>query len=226
MTPQAYARLSIRGNSMVMPRRLGLMLICVLAACTATKDKVAEERTDSSVTVREVGPLVIDGIPEIPAELLERLRRYQNVRSAALMGWLDDALLITTRFAETNQVHRVDAPLGMRRQLTFATEPISQAWPSPRRGAGYVYSRDIGGSEFYQLFRDDPVTHETTLLTDGRSRYGQVVWTHTGDRFAYSTTERNGRDWDVHIQGLDGSKTIALEAEGAWRPLDFSPDGQ
>jgi dipeptidyl aminopeptidase/acylaminoacyl peptidase len=216
---------------MRLPRAIGLLFVCALASCTATtKTEGAKEGADPSMssssghTAREVGSLVIDGVPEIPAALTERLRRYQNVRSAMLFGWLDDGLLIGTRFAETTQVHRVDAPLGMRRQLTFATEPILEAWPSPR-GDAYVYAKDIGGSEFYQLYRADSLSGETKLLTDGKSRYGQVVWAHDGSRFAYSTTERNGRDWDIHLQDDAGDVSVALEAEGSWRPLDFSPDG-
>ena len=45
---------------------------------------------------------------------------------AGLGGWLPDgSLLISTRFGETSQVHRVKTPLGARSQLTFFPEPVA-----------------------------------------------------------------------------------------------------
>ena len=67
-----------------------------------------------------VGNRTSENIPEIPGALIEQLNRYQNTRGAGLAGWTKDGcLLISTRFAETAQVHRVCQPLGMREQLTF-----------------------------------------------------------------------------------------------------------
>ena len=100
---------------MTLPRAIGLQFVCALASCTATtKTEGAKKASDPSVSssgqkAPEVGSLVIDGVPEIPAELTERLRRYQNVRSAMLFGWLDDGLLIG--YVETPSIE--DAVAGM-----------------------------------------------------------------------------------------------------------------
>jgi len=162
--------------------------------------------------------------PEGSDSVLERLQTYQNTRTANVLGWLDDGLLITTRFGQSNQLHRLSRPMGARQQLTFFDEPVSQAWVSPANDDGFIYARDVGGSEFYQLFWYDRSSSEHRLLTDGHSRYGEVVWANAGDRFAYYTTERNGRTSDVHIQDRSGVVSVALEAdEGTWAPLDFSP---
>ena len=70
-------------------------------------------------------------MPAVPAELLERLNRYQNTRGASLAGWTrDGCLLVSTRFAETAQAHRVCEPLGMREQLTFHPEPVTGLVPA------------------------------------------------------------------------------------------------
>ena len=70
--------------------------------------------------VREVGELVLDGIPDVPERIVEKTRQYQNVRPATLADWTPDGkgLLILTRFGEAAQVHRVMQPLGARQQLT------------------------------------------------------------------------------------------------------------
>ena len=47
-------------------------------------------------------------------------------RTAGFAGWnaADRSMLIATRFGNTNQLHTVAAPLGMRRQISFEVEPV------------------------------------------------------------------------------------------------------
>lgn len=167
-------------------------------------------------------------VPPVPDSVLELLRPWQNVRSAQLWGWWDDAILITTRFGETHQLHAVRSPLGMRRQLSFLREPVAQVFPPPATTAGgVVLLVDQGGSEFYQLLWQDMKDGSTRLLTDSRSRYGQVVWKQDASAFAYSTTERNGRDTDLHLLDLKGKKTTLLERDGETLGSEgFSADGR
>src|SRR5215469_3462338 len=73
-----------------------------------------------SVPRRESGNLVFDNIPPVDAGLAARLARYLGSRQAGLIDFLaDGSLLITTRFGDTEQLHRVAAPLHAREQLTF-----------------------------------------------------------------------------------------------------------
>ena len=173
----------------------------------------------------ERGNLVLDGIPEIPAALTERLNQYQQTRGASLEGWLPGGgILISTRFGETAQVHRVEIPGGARRQLTFYPEPIAEALPAGN-GKGFVFGKDRGGDEFYQLHSFDFVTGAARLLTDGKSRNTDALLSNDGRRLAYSTTRRNGRDTDIHLLSLaSGESRAVLEAEGAWQAVDWSPD--
>ena len=175
-----------------------------------------------------VGQLEIEGIPPVPDMLLAQLRPYQNTRQANFLGWIGDGILIGTRFGDTTQIHRVETPLGARRQLTFFDEPVGATRVSPRPAPeSFIYARDTGGSEFYQLFRFNLASGDSVMLTDGKSRYSNVVWSRDGQRFAYTTTERNGRDWDIHIQDLTGNTKVALAAGGTgWRATDWSPDGR
>ena len=61
---------------------------------------VATAFTSAEVNRKEIGNLVIENIPEIPASLQERLEQYQNVRSAGFAGWANDSkgVYILTRF--------------------------------------------------------------------------------------------------------------------------------
>jgi len=194
----------------------------VLPAPAAAQAPAAPERI-------EKGNLVIEGIPEIPERIKNRLQQYLSTRSASLADWLPggDGILISTRFGETSQLHVVARPGGARRQITFFKEPVSGAavCPDPKVN-GFVFSRDVGGSEFYQLFFFDLDTGKYLMLTDGKSRNGGTTWSNKGDRFAFFTTKRNGRDWDLHVMGVNdlGVSEPILEEGGTWFPVDWSPD--
>lgn len=192
---------------------------------------VASLAMGGEVARREIGQLVIEGIPEIPAEVADRTQQYQATRAAGALGWAADGngLFISTRFGETSQVHFVAAPGGARRQLTFFREPVGQVavCPDPTSGV-FLYARDVGGGEFYQLFMYDLGNASSTLVTDGRSRNGGAVWNRTGSTFAYSSTRRNGKDTDVYLASRSNplqARPIITEG-GSWRAGEFSPDGK
>ena len=184
----------------------------------------------AEVTREVVGNRTSENIPAIPAALIEQLNRYQNTRGAGLAGWTKDGcLLVSTRFAETAQAHRVCQPLGMREQLTFYPEPIGGITPAPARGwrDGFVFAKDKGGDEFSQLYWFDEATRSTTLLTDGkRSQNGGTTLSRDGGLMAYSSTARNGTDRDVWLRDTrTGDTRLLVDAGGNWSPMDFSPDG-
>ena len=173
--------------------------------------------------------LVTDGVPRIPASIAEVTRRYTEFRSASLLDWHPEKpeMLISTRFANTPQIHRVVSPGGARTQLTFAQEPVSQAVYEPRTGRYFLFLKDVGGNEFSQIYRFDVPTGEITLLTDGRSQNGGIEWSTAGDRIAYGSTRRNGADRDIYVMNPSDPKSdrLLLEVQGGgWSVTDWSPD--
>lgn len=169
------------------------------------------------------------GIPPVPPALAERLRQYQEPRAAVLLDVSEDGrtLLVKTRFAGSAQLHLVAAPLGMREQITFGDEPVSTARFVPGDPRTILFLRDVGGGEFYQLFRLDRRTGRTELLTDGRSRHEALVISPDGRRLAYAGTGRNGKDTDVYVAELARPREArrVVEEGGTWQPLEFSRDG-
>ncbi len=211
-------------------RTLLLSSLTVLLACQSStvlhsaSGPVASPQAADRVTR---GQLVTLNVPDIPAATQFRVGQYANSRNARFLGFVGSDLLIRTRFAQTDQVHRVATPLGVRQQLTFFEEPVaSVAIPPLTQPPGFIYGRDVGGAEFFQLFWFEFASGESRLLSDGRSRYGNVVFAADGLRFAYSTTERDGIHHDIHVSDLMGNKQVVHESEaGWWAPLEFSPDG-
>ncbi len=174
--------------------------------------------------------LVADGLPPIPASLVEDVRKYSEARTAVLVDWhpVRREVLVSTRFGDAAQLHAVAMPAGARRQLTFYPDRINGGWYQPTRGDFLVFSKDIGGNEFYQLYRLDLANGDVTMLTDGKSRNDTPRWNRAGDRIAYVSTRRNGTDTDLYLMDPRDPKTDRLLAQvdgGGWEPLDWSPDG-
>src|SRR2546427_795484 len=143
--------------------------------------------------------LVPDGLPPVPAAIAAAARPYSEFRSAAFWDWHPTRreMIIGTRFGDAPQLHRVRSPGGDRTQLTFFPDPVSGASYQPTDGRYIVFTKDVGGAEFFQKNRYDVATGEITLLPAGKSRNVGGAWSHKGDRYAYMSTRRNGRDLDL-----------------------------
>ena len=173
--------------------------------------------------------LVTEGIPSIPATLAETVDRYTQFRSASLSSWhpTKREMLISTRFADTPQVHLVKFPLGSRQQITFFPERVSGATYQPTQGNYFVFSKDIGGNEFSQNYRYNFETGDVTLLTDGKSKNSGGIWSNRGDRLIYTSTRRTGQDTDFYSidpSNPQSDRLLATVEGGGWGGLSWSPD--
>jgi dipeptidyl aminopeptidase/acylaminoacyl peptidase len=181
-------------------------------------------------TIAPTDNLVVDGVPAIPASLAAEVRRYTESRAAGLADWHPTRreILITTRFGNTNQVHRVRAPGADRTQLTFFDEPINGASYEPREGRYFLFTRDVGGNEFGQIYRQDTADGRVTLLSDGgRSQNGGMRWSTRGDRIAFGSTRRSGADRDIYVMDpMDprSARMVLQVTGGGWTVNDWSPD--
>lgn len=175
--------------------------------------------------------LVVAGVPPVPKRLVERVGRYTEFRSAGFADWhpLRREQLIITRFGDVPQIHNVAFPGGARTQLTFFPDRIGSASYEPTRGDYFLFMKDVGGGEWFQIFRYDLSSGDITMLTDGKSRNLGMIWNHSGTQIAYSSTRRTGKDTDLWVMNPLDKATDKLVLElsgGGWGPLDFSPDGK
>jgi dipeptidyl aminopeptidase/acylaminoacyl peptidase len=175
--------------------------------------------------------LAAEGVPPVPGSLAASVERYSNYRGASLASWNPERreMLISTRFADVPEIHLVKMPGGDRSQLTFYADPVTEAHFNPQKSGYFVFSKDVGGGEFYQLYRYDLGSGEVTLLTDGKSRNLGMVWAHGGERIAYASTRRDGNDVDIWVMDPADPKSDHMLAKldgGGWQPLVWSPDGR
>jgi len=175
--------------------------------------------------------LVVEGIPKIPAALADSVGRYSEFRAAFVASWhpAKRELLVQTRFADTVQIHQVKFPGGARTQLTFFPDRVGGATYQPVNGDSFLFTKDVGGGEFFQVYRYDLATGDVTLLTDGKSRNTGPHWSYQGDRIAYGSTRRSGNDVDIWVVNATDPASAHMVAQlegGGWGVADWSPDGR
>ena len=180
--------------------------------------------------VREPGNLVVENIPPVDTPLTARLEEYMNARGASFVDWMPDgSLLISTRFGDVEQIHRVAGPLADREQLTFYKEPVTIARsPQSPVAAGFVFLKDQGGNENAQLHWFDTATRAVRQLTDGKGLYGGVNWSHDGRRIAFHGTGRDGVSYDLYIaepaNKFAAPRLVYNGFQKNWSVQDWSPD--
>lgn len=216
---------------MMVMKNIGALIVVAVLLLAPAIVRAQSPATQPAAPDNLPDNLVVQGIPPIPQDLVERVGRYTEFRAAIPLSWhpVRREMLVATRFADTAQIHRVTMPMGARTQLTFSKEPIDNGSYQPTDGASFVYGADVGGSEFNQLYRFDVATGESTLLTDGKSKNAMGPWSRDGKLLAYTSTRRAGADSDLYvIDPLDKStdRLVAEVTGGGWWPADFSPDGK
>jgi dipeptidyl aminopeptidase/acylaminoacyl peptidase len=176
-----------------------------------------------------IGNLTTDQVPDLPFELQERWEQYQNVRSTTFADWdsKGEGIYISTQLGEVAQIHHVAQAGAYREQLTFAKEPLTAAIACPNPAhSGFLYSKDLGGNENYQLYFFDNQTFKHQLLTDGKSRNQNAKWNAQGDKIAFSSNKRSAGNLDFYIKTLDGgAPELILENKGGgWSIEDWTED--
>ena len=174
------------------------------------------------------------GVPEIPDVLAEQAAPYLQVRPVRFQDWqlkgTNATVLISQRppKGEVSQLHVLNKPKGQPRQVTFGREPVRGAALNPVNDRALIYLKDEGGSERYQVFHHNLATGKSVRITDGKNRHTGAHWSPKGDRIAYFSPKRNGRDNDLYIADplkAGSEKLLARLDGGGWWIEDWSRDG-
>jgi dienelactone hydrolase len=139
-------------------------------------------------------------------------------------------MIISTRFGNVPQLHLVSMAMGVRKQITFFEDPLGNAIYEPENGNYFLFTKDIGGNEFGQIFRYDMADGKVTMLTDGgRSQNGGIVWNRlkNNGHILYSSTKGNGTDRDFYMMDpLHPEKEFMFMQNkgGGWGISDWAGD--
>ncbi|HEX2164171.1 MAG TPA: prolyl oligopeptidase family serine peptidase [Thermoanaerobaculia bacterium] len=194
------------------------------AAQTAAAPAAAPETIPVPDAIKTVN------VPPILESEVADLAPYENLRSAGFNDWhpAERRMLITTRFAEVTQIHEVAMPGGARRQITFYDERVLGGSYRPGAPDQIGYAMDEGGAENYQVFVMDRESGEVRRLSDGVHRHQGVQFSNDGEKVAWVSNARNGRDFDLYVADPDkaGAERRVVELSGSWFPSDWSPDDE
>ncbi len=204
-----------------------LVLVALIGPSVATGQDQVVPKPDTVLT---------EGMPAIPAAVDEAMAPYYQYRRAIFVAWhpVRREMLIGTTFGDTQQIHHVGAPAGARTQLTFYDDgigggqrriPIDASF-EPKAGKYFVFRKDTDGREHYQLYRYDLEQGTVATLTAGEFVNTLGPWAHAGDRIAFTSTRRNGTDYDIYVMNpLDPSTTrMVAETVGVWNIVDWNDD--
>ena len=154
--------------------------------------------------------------------------RYLKIRGAWGASWSPDGdrLAFLTEITGVPQVWEVSSEAhgpSWPEQLTFYEERVSSAEYSPIQNR-LLFGMDSGGNERTQLFllEGGEVT-DLTRAPDAIHYSGG--FSPDGERVAYTATRRNGTDFDVFAQELDGEPEAVWEVPGYHTVSDWAPDG-
>ncbi|HWT52537.1 MAG TPA: S9 family peptidase, partial [Caulobacter sp.] len=173
---------------------------------------------------REIGNQILENVPVAPPAIRESLAKYQNARSAYFDDWTaDGGMVITTRFGNTNQLHRVAAPGADRSQITFYDEPVAEAYTLP--DGRILFAKDTGGDEWFQLFLRDS-SGKTVQLTEPGTRNGSPAWSKDGSVLVWSRAVKGSADYDLLMRDPSGATKVIYKGQGQVSPMAVSPDGK
>ncbi len=166
-------------------------LSALLGACSAPPDRSRAVATPAAAAASAavVAPnpnLFVQGIPPIPASLVQQVAKYTDFRGHRFTGWHSSELemLVAHRKAggSTVQLFRIAAPLAEPEPLTDFADPVRVATWEPTQGEYIVFERSNGGDEADQLYRLDLATRQLTLLSDPKERHDIQGWLHLTSR--------------------------------------------
>ena len=151
--------------------------------------------------------------------------RYLKIRGASGSGWSPDGrrVLFVTDITGVSQVWEVPTGGGWPEQLTFYEERVAGAEYSPVEDK-ILFGIDAGGNERMQLYLLGS-GEERDLTGDPDAIHYSGGFSPDGERIAYTATRRNGTDFDVYVQSLDGEPALVWEVSGYHTIADWGPDG-
>lgn len=212
---------------MIRSPSLSLALV-LLASCAGSAAGPGSPRAPMYQPSETDIPTPVPGAIGLAGDPLPDVTRFLNVRSAGAASLSPDGTQLAFRTAITGvpQLWVVDAGGGWPTQLTFGESVTFHAW-SPA-GDWLIYGTDRGGNEregFYLISPDGTRERELLAPSDAFRVFGG--FSPDGARIAYSTTERNGRDFDVHVLDLaSGQDREVFRGTFGFYVAAWRPDGK
>lgn len=197
--------------------------VAILAASSLAIAAGDNSEWDSPDDIPAIEPVTAGLAGEQPADIV----RYLMVRGGFQSQVSPDGKTVAFSYRVTGepQLWVVDASGGWPRQLTFGTGITFFRWlPDSRH---FLVGRDADGNEregYFLLSTDGTSERQLMPLSDAFRMFGE--FSKDGSQFMFSSTERNGLDFDVYVGDVDtGESRIVYEGSFGFVPAAWQPGG-
>lgn len=169
------------------------------------------------------------GVPPIPASLASEVQPYNGIYGLPLAGWNPARREIWLKgLSSVTWIARVASPGATPEtsSIYIQSSGIYDIYFQPQ-GKYLAYTRDANGNESFQLYLYAIGARTTTLLSDGKSRNTEPVWSNAGDRIVYSSSPSGTEGVNLRWLTPSDPKTDRLlekSSGGYLKAYDWSPD--
>ncbi len=169
------------------------------------------------------------GVPPIPGSLAREIQPYNNIYGLPLAGWNPARQEIWLKgLSSVTWISRVSSPGATPETsaIYIQSSGIYDIYFQPQ-GKYLAYTRDANGNEAFQLYLYEIGAGNSTLLSDGKSRNTEPVWSKAGDKIVYSSTPSGGTGVNLRLLSPLDPKTDRLleKSSGSYlKAYDWSPD--
>ena len=170
-----------------------------------------------------IEPLTVGLAGERPADIV----RYLLARGVLQTAISPDGSTVAFSYRVTGepQLWLIEAAGGWPRQLTFGAAIRTFRWAPD--GERLLVTRDAEGNEregYYLLSVGG--TKERQLLPQSDAFRSFGMFSNDGSRFLFSSTGRNGRDFDIYVTDVEsGESRMVLEGSFGLFPRAWQPNG-
>lgn len=198
-------------------------LFCFVAGVAISTGTSAQTGWNHPEDIPTIEPVTVGLAGEKPADIV----RYLMARGAGQAGISPDGSKIAFSYAVTGepQLWIVDSAGGWPEQLTFGTGITFFHWAPD--GEHLIIGRDADGNEregYYLLSVDGTRERLLLPLSDAFRSFG--MFSRDGSRFLFSSTERNGKDFDIYVTDVaSGDTRLIHEGSFGYFPESWQPGG-
>ncbi len=169
------------------------------------------------------------GVPKIQDSVGREVARYSGIYGLPLAGWDSGKREILLKgLSSVTWISRVSSPgsTPQTSSIYIQSGGIYDIYFQPQRKY-LAYTRDAAGNETFQLYLYNIAIGTSTMLSDGKSRNTEPVWSNAGNRIVYSSTPIG--ESGVNLRVIDpfdpkSDRLLAKSPGTYFKAYDWSPD--